>query len=73
VGREQFGIFATALALQGYIVLLAPAGIPAVCLILALSTAFWDAYLRNDVAARAWLDGAGPKSVFDGRDRWRKE
>ncbi len=27
--------------------------------ILALSTAFWDAYLRNDADAKAWLDGDG--------------
>jgi hypothetical protein len=25
--------------------------------ILALSTAFWDAYLRNDASALAWLNG----------------
>jgi hypothetical protein len=41
--------------------------------ILALSTAFWDAYLRNDHAARQWLDGEGPKSVLDGHDRWQKK
>ena len=28
--------------------------------ILALSTAFWDAWLRGDAAAKAWLDGEGP-------------
>lgn len=39
--------------------------------ILALSTAFWDAYLRRDPQARAWLDGAGPKSVLEPRDRWQ--
>ena len=27
--------------------------------ILALSTAFWDTYLRTDTAARNWLDGVG--------------
>ena len=36
----------------------------------ALSTAFWDAYLRRDAAARAWLDGAGPRSVLEPRDEW---
>ncbi len=41
--------------------------------ILALSTAFWDAYLRNDSAAKTWLDGDGPKSVLESRDRWRKK
>jgi hypothetical protein len=39
--------------------------------ILALSTAFWDAYLRDDPAARAWLQGAGAKSVLDPQDRWQ--
>ena len=33
--------------------------------ILALSTAFWDAYLRGDAAAKAWLDGAGPRTVLE--------
>lgn len=41
--------------------------------ILALSTAFWDAYLRNDEKAREWLDGDGPKSVLESGDRWRKK
>jgi predicted dienelactone hydrolase len=39
--------------------------------ILAISTAFWDAWLRDDAAARAWLDGAGPRSVLEARDRWQ--
>jgi predicted dienelactone hydrolase len=39
--------------------------------ILALSTAFWDAYLRRNGDARAWLDGAGPRSVMEPRDQWR--
>jgi predicted dienelactone hydrolase len=38
--------------------------------ILALSTAFWDAWLRNDAAARAWLDGDGPRSILEKEDRW---
>jgi predicted dienelactone hydrolase len=41
--------------------------------ILALSTAFWDAFLRDDSAARAWLDGEGPRSVMEAKDRWRKK
>jgi predicted dienelactone hydrolase len=40
--------------------------------ILALSTAFWDAYLRGDQAARLWLDGDGPRSVLEPRDRWQR-
>ena len=39
--------------------------------ILALSTAFWDAYLRGDAAALAWLDGASPRSVMEPDDRWQ--
>lgn len=41
--------------------------------ILALSTAFWDARLRGDPAARAWLDGAGPASVLEKQDRWQRK
>jgi len=41
--------------------------------ILALSTAFWDAWLREDAAARAWLDGAGPSTVLDKKDHWQKK
>jgi predicted dienelactone hydrolase len=39
--------------------------------ILAISTAFWDAYLRDDEAARAWLDGPGPRLVLEPKDRWQ--
>ncbi len=39
--------------------------------ILALSTAFWDAYLKGDAAALAWLDGAGPRTVLEANDRWQ--
>ena len=41
--------------------------------ILALSTAFWDAYLRDDAQAKAWLDGDGPKSVLESGDKWQKK
>ena len=41
--------------------------------VLALSTAFWDAYLRSDAAARAWLDGAGARGVLEAKDRWRRK
>jgi predicted dienelactone hydrolase len=41
--------------------------------ILALSTAFWDAYLRGNQAARNWLDGNGPDSVIEKQDRWQKK
>jgi predicted dienelactone hydrolase len=39
--------------------------------ILALSTAFWDAYLRGDADALAWLNGSGPRSVMEAADRWQ--
>jgi len=39
--------------------------------ILALSTAFWDAYLRGDADALAWLNGPGPRSVMEPDDRWQ--
>lgn len=38
--------------------------------ILALSTAFWDAYLKDNAEARAWLDGPGAKSILESEDRW---
>jgi predicted dienelactone hydrolase len=39
--------------------------------ILALSTAFWDAYLRGDPQALAWLSGKGPRSVMETEDEWQ--
>jgi predicted dienelactone hydrolase len=41
--------------------------------ILAISTAFWDAYLRDDAAARAWLDGDGPRSILEKGDHWQRK
>ena len=41
--------------------------------ILALSTAFWDAYLRGNEAAKTWLDGDAPRSVLETDDRWQKK
>ena len=41
--------------------------------ILALSTAFWDAYLKGDAEAKAWLDGAGPRTLLEARDRWQRK
>ncbi len=40
--------------------------------ILALSTAFWDEYLRGDPAAADWLNGSGPRSVLGPADRWER-
>ncbi len=39
--------------------------------ILALSTAFWDAYLRGDTNALTWLNGSGPRSVMEAQDQWQ--
>lgn len=39
--------------------------------ILALSTAFWDAFLGGDAAARAWLESDAPRGVLAGGDVWR--
>lgn len=41
--------------------------------ILALSTAFWDAWLRDDSQAKAWLDGSGPSKVLEPEDRWQRK
>ena len=44
--------------------------------ILAVTTAFWDAFLREGVIARqarTWLDGDGPHSVIEKDDLWRRE
>lgn len=39
--------------------------------ILALSTAFWDAYLKDDAAALAWLNSESPRSVMEPADQWQ--
>jgi predicted dienelactone hydrolase len=41
--------------------------------ILALSTAFWDAYLKQDATAKSWLDGSGPQAVLEKGDRWQRK
>lgn len=41
--------------------------------ILALSTAFWDAWLKEDPFARAWLDSDGPETVLETDDRWQRK
>lgn len=38
--------------------------------ILAITTAFWDAELRQQDGAKAWLNGSGVKSVLDAQDTW---
>ena len=39
--------------------------------ILALSTAFWDAYLGHNPEALSWLNGAEPRSVMESEDQWQ--
>jgi predicted dienelactone hydrolase len=39
--------------------------------IIALSTAFWDAHLKGNNAARLWLQGGGAKGVLEKDDRWQ--
>lgn len=38
--------------------------------ILALSTAFWDAYLRDNAEAKAWLQSKEARSVLEKADKW---
>ncbi len=37
------------------------------------STAFWDAYLRNDAGAKAWLTGKGFQTVLDNNGTFEKK
>ena len=37
----------------------------------AISTAFWDAYLRDDAAAKTWLTTDAVRSVLEKKDRWQ--
>jgi len=41
--------------------------------ILAISTAFWDAYLRDSTEAKNWLDSDRVRSVLDKEDRWQRK
>ena len=41
--------------------------------ILAVGTAFWDAWLRDDAAARAWLDGSAVRSALAPGDQWQRK
>lgn len=41
--------------------------------ILALSTAFWDSYLKDNASARSWLDSDGVRSVLEQKDIWQKK
>jgi predicted dienelactone hydrolase len=39
----------------------------------ALSTAFWDTYLQDNVEAKAWLNGEAAKGVLQPADIWQKK
>ena len=39
--------------------------------ILALSTAFWDAYLKHDAAAMEWLQSKAVRDVLEADDKWQ--
>jgi predicted dienelactone hydrolase len=41
--------------------------------ILAISTAFWDAYLKEDPSARKWIDSDDVRNVLEPADRWQKK
>ncbi|HEX8912577.1 MAG TPA: hypothetical protein VF796_09490 [Humisphaera sp.] len=41
--------------------------------VLAVSTAFWDAYLKGDAAAKAWLDGDAVRGVLEKGDGWQRK
>lgn len=39
--------------------------------VLALSTAFWDAFLLEDPRAIEWINGSGPSSILEKEDSWK--
>jgi len=41
--------------------------------ILAVTTAFWDAYLRDEAEAKKWLDGEEVRGVLEKDDKWQKK
>ncbi len=41
--------------------------------ILALSTAFWDAWLRGDASARDWIESDAPQSLLHSGDSWKSK
>ena len=41
--------------------------------ILAISSAFWDAYLLENASAREWLDGTGPRGILVAKDEWARK
>jgi hypothetical protein len=41
--------------------------------VLAVTTAFWDSYLRNNPAAKAWLNGDAVTKILEPADNWQKK
>jgi predicted dienelactone hydrolase len=41
--------------------------------ILAISTAFWEAYLKKDDSAKAWLQSEDVRKVLEPQDEWKKK
>ncbi|MDB4259779.1 hypothetical protein N9821_01370 [Akkermansiaceae bacterium] len=41
--------------------------------ILALSTSFWEAYLKDSKSARTWLDGEKPAAILAREDVWQRK
>ncbi len=41
--------------------------------ILAISTAFWDTYLKEEKPAREWLDSDTVRQVLEPQDRWQRK
>ncbi|TWU55576.1 alpha/beta hydrolase family protein [Rubripirellula reticaptiva] len=41
--------------------------------ITALSTAFWDAYLRGDEKAKSWLNNSGARTALEPNDQWQRK
>lgn len=41
--------------------------------IMAISTAFWDSYLREDATAKAWLESDSVRSVLETEDKWQRK
>lgn len=40
---------------------------------LGLTTAFWDAYLKGNKEAKVWLQGSGPRRIMEPKDTWKRK
>ena len=38
---------------------------------LGVTTAFWDAYLKGDKEASTWILGSGPRGIMEPKDSWK--